>query len=758
MRQGLLFSIIVSIIFYSPLVIADIHPNLIHWWAFDETIAGIAEDSVGTADGILSNGASWMNGSVHLDGDNDYVYLPDGFADSSSGFTISLWVYPTNSPDWWPRFIEFGNGMYADNIIFGRYYDTNSVVFQCYNGASTAGSVIAENAVQLDTWQLFTVSLDAGGIANIYKNGALIQSGTTSPAAAVTRTSNFIGKSNWSNDSYYQGLIDDVRIFNTVLSLAEIQALAADVPPAIPNVTEIWVDNDYSPLGGNDGHTWALDAFDNIQDAIDAADYGDTVHVNAGIYYVDRQEVELKNGVKLIGQSAESTIIDGTPNIAYFPYSVFRSENCDSSTLLQGLTIRNAGLEAGSWGSRDGGAMYNLLSSVKIVNCIFENNLADNGGAIYNNHSSVEIINCVFENNQAGEEYQIGYGGAIYNESPYAPQQMKIENCTFNNNSCQNEGGAISYLPEEGIITGCIFIGNSAGSGGALSNVAGSISNCTFRENQADAYNGEGGAIYSLGGYTAEISGCRFIDNSASEKGGAISEVGGRISNCMFEENTAKKGGGMYTGFALSIDSCTFAHNTALQIGGGLYFWGNLETIITNSVVWGNTAVIEGDQIYTLNQGVDELYPAFQYDDIQGCGGSGPGWDSVLGVDGGGNIDENPNFADPNTMNYHLRLGSPCIDAGDNSVVTESKDLDGRIRIFDGDCDSMAIVDMGAYEFRPMDSGDFAGGCDVNLLDFNVLAASWQSNNPSIDIAPFIEPDGVIDIQELAVLVENWLR
>lgn len=283
MRQGFLFFIIISIIFYSPLVIADIHPNLIHWWAFDETIAGIAEDSVGTADGVLLNGASWMNGGVHLDGDNDYIDLPDGFADLSSGFTISLWVYPTNSPDWWPRFIEFGNGPSADNIIFSRYYDTDSVIFQCYNGSTTAGRVIAENAVQLDMWQLFTVSLDAAGNAKIYKNGALIQSGTTSPTASIIRTNNYIGQSNWSNDSYYQGVIDDVRIFNTVLSITEIQALAADVPRDIPNVTEIWVDSDYVPLGENDGHTWLLDAFDNIKDAMDAADYGDTVHVSAGI-------------------------------------------------------------------------------------------------------------------------------------------------------------------------------------------------------------------------------------------------------------------------------------------------------------------------------------------------------------------------------------------------------------------------------------------------------------------------------------------
>jgi hypothetical protein len=79
------------------------------------------------------------------------------------------------------------------------------------------------------------------------------------------------------------------------------------------------------------------------------------------------------------------------------------------------------------------------------------------------------------------------------------------------------------------------------------------------------------------------------------------------------------------------------------------------------------------------------------------------------GLSGTGNIDVDPLFVDPNgadgiigTEDDNLRLsaGSPCIDAGDNSVVdANSTDLDGNSRILDGDGDGEAIVDMGAYEF-----------------------------------------------------------
>jgi len=49
---------------------------------------------------------------------------------------------------------------------------------------------------------------------------------------------------------------------------------------------------------------------------------------------------------------------------------------------------------------------------------------------------------------------------------------------------------------------------------------------------------------------------------------------------------------------------------------------------------------------------------------------------------------------------YHLQGASPCIDAGDNSLVPGgvNSDLDGNQRIVDGNNDGTATVDIGAYE------------------------------------------------------------
>ena len=107
----------------------------------------------------------------------------------------------------------------------------------------------------------------------------------------------------------------------------------------------------------------------------------------------------------------------------------------------------------------------------------------------------------------------------------------------------------------------------------------------------------------------------------------------------------------------------------------------NIITII-NSILWGNWP----EQI------VDRSFVSVvEYSDVQG------GW---LGV---GNINYDPCFADPCNCDYHLLEDSPCIDTGDPNYMAEPNetDLDGKPRLLDGNKDGLAVVDMGAYEYRP---------------------------------------------------------
>lgn len=260
-----------------------------------------------------------------------------------------------------------------------------------------------------------------------------------------------------------------------------------------------------------------------------------------------------------------------------------------------------------------------------------------------------------------------------------------------------NRGGAISLEgggQESIYLTNCDFIKNtSAGNGGAIYVYWGSnteIDTCTFAQNSSTGANG--GAIWDIipeGQYT--ISKSTFSENSAHLCGGAIYHESSLpapliCSNCLFDDNAAIQGGGVYFYYEAvsTLTNCTFSNNSA--VNGGSIGCNSFEQSYPNSITVSNSILWDGNGTIWNN---DSSSISIQYSNIF------EGWT------GQGNISTNPLFADPNHGNLNLLAGSPCIDTGDNTAVTETTDLNGRPRIFDGDGNGSATVDMGAYEYQP---------------------------------------------------------
>jgi hypothetical protein len=169
------------------------------------------------------NGDEFKTGIIgyadSLDGDSpgDYLDLGDGYQDFSQGFSFSVWAYPTAVKSY-ARFFELGNGESADNIMLFRDSTSNNLRFDNYNPGATVSTVRSGAAISLNQWQLFGVTV-AGGAVKIYKNGAVIASSTLSNTMSGNlRTSNFLGKSNWAWDAYFQGKLDQPEIHNRARS------------------------------------------------------------------------------------------------------------------------------------------------------------------------------------------------------------------------------------------------------------------------------------------------------------------------------------------------------------------------------------------------------------------------------------------------------------------------------------------------------------------------------------------------------------
>lgn len=164
--------------------------------------------------------ASGYNNTLVFDGTDDYLDVADGFSDLTGGFTYGVYAYPTSTNSW-ERYMDFGVGT-TNNILFARNSTTNNLSIQTFSGATAGNIITATGPIALNAWQYFVVTVDAAANVTMYKDGAPIQTGTlTYMPPVVTRTTNYIGKSNWA-DAYYKGNISWVVMYNRALTSTEI--------------------------------------------------------------------------------------------------------------------------------------------------------------------------------------------------------------------------------------------------------------------------------------------------------------------------------------------------------------------------------------------------------------------------------------------------------------------------------------------------------------------------------------------------------
>jgi hypothetical protein len=172
-----------------------------------------------------------------------------------------------------------------------------------------------------------------------------------------------------------------------------------------------------------------------------------------------------------------------------------------------------------------------------------------------------------------------------------------------------------------------------------------------------------GGYFFGVAGV---VSNCILTGNITPINGGGGGAYGVMLVNCLLTGNQAGYGAGASES---TLVNCTVISNTVSSPFGG----GTDHSTLNNCIVYFNTAV-SGAGNYnacTLSFCCTTPLPP-----------------------GPGNITSNPLFVNPSAGNFHLQSNSPCINAGNNSAVMGTTDLDGNPRISGG------TVDIGAYEFQ----------------------------------------------------------
>ncbi|MBW8886730.1 MAG: DUF2341 domain-containing protein [Fibrobacteres bacterium] len=148
-----------------------------------------------------------------LDGGNpgDFLQTWQPFDSVSREFTFSVWANPASTAPG-ARFMDFGNGAGKDNVYLSRSNGGDSLHFEIWNGSHASSVTTPGGTLVLGEWQLFAVTV-SGKTARIYRNGAEIAAGDLDDTIpALTRGSNFLGRSNWAADAYYQGMLDEPEV------------------------------------------------------------------------------------------------------------------------------------------------------------------------------------------------------------------------------------------------------------------------------------------------------------------------------------------------------------------------------------------------------------------------------------------------------------------------------------------------------------------------------------------------------------------
>ncbi len=213
----------------------------------------------------------------------------------------------------------------------------------------------------------------------------------------------------------------------------------------VPQPSVVWVDDDYTAGGANDGHTWGYDAFAVIQQGVNAVAAGGTVNVAAGNYGLAGmggpvwEPVAIDKSLSLIGAGSTQTILDATGYTGHCDVVALRG----SDVQLEGLGIRS-----GTFGIRVNGpaGQHDLALDDVAVSGVTSSGVVFDGT---NGVTTVSLTDCSASGNGVG-----GDGRGIY----VAPNKPVTDLSLTDTDCCNNSRDGLHV---QGILTNLTIAGGS---------------------------------------------------------------------------------------------------------------------------------------------------------------------------------------------------------------------------------------------------------------------------------------------------------
>ena len=416
------------------------------------------------------------------------------------------------------------------------------------------------------------------------------------------------------------------------------------------------------------------------------------------------------------------------------------------------IQIRFSNIDTNKTVSYQGGGLFVSESVINIKGGTIKGNEAktDAGGMLLRYDAQGIFEEVEFRNNKS-----LRYGGGIYLfGNSDTSRQSQFKKVTFNGNTAFAGGGM--YLNGTSPKLNDVDFNNNtttdAGAGLMVASFANpELLNCRFEKNTAAS----GGGMFTHSSAFPVLNSVLFSQNEAANYGGSFYIDGpGNFNSLILRGNKAREGGGAYLSGDVNITNALIAGNYASERGGGIYI-DRAIPVLTNNTMSGNNALLSGGGIYADNSGNAKFRNTIIYGNSSGLGFvNGLPKFSYSFVEGrtdatNGNI---PGSVDPQFTesypytdapfingNFMLKVNSPVIDKGDNSVYQPGSipelsaittDLAGNSRFYN------TIIDIGSFEYQP-------GILPLKLVLFqaslknNTVEVSWKTMH-EVNVSHFV--------------------
>jgi hypothetical protein len=208
-------------------------------------------------DGTLTNGPTWSaspvqfgGNALHFDQADDRVIAPLATT-ATSNVTMELWINHEGGTG--TDHLLVSNGVMGTNG-YALYINTQRKLCVQYNAVGTWNT---NYVIPSNTWTHIAIVIGTTGFT-VFANGANVYSNTATPVAP---TGNFIlGYNTVVNGQPFDGMMDEVRVWNTARTQTEIQnTMNTEIDPSTPGLALYYTFDQGIGSGTNTGLTTVID-------------------------------------------------------------------------------------------------------------------------------------------------------------------------------------------------------------------------------------------------------------------------------------------------------------------------------------------------------------------------------------------------------------------------------------------------------------------------------------------------------------------